>query len=113
MAQALAEKIKQAKPAEKERVVSVPQKSSWQGSQVRIFQTKKNRTIIPDHQIVKWKKVKVSESRTLAGKKEFRAVSWRGKSQLHPEGRRVLKWRSRASKGNLSRRRSKKHERVS
>ena len=44
---------------------------------------KRNRAICPKYQIVSWERVKVSERRGV------RAGAWRGKSELHSEGRQV------------------------
>ena len=64
---------------------------------------KRNKVISPDHQIVTWERVKVSESRILAIKR-VRVGSWRGKSQLRSEGRWVPKRRGMARKKNLPKR---------
>ena len=48
---------------------------------------KRNRGICPDHQIVKWERVTVSESRTVARKRRIRAGAWRGNAGLHSKGR--------------------------
>ena len=45
--------------------------------------------ISPYYQIVRWERVKVSESRTLARKMGVGKGAWSGKSQLHNEGRQV------------------------
>ena len=71
MAQASAERLEHTGPAEKERVVSVPQReNSWQVRQSRLCQKEKEQSRlsrIPDHE---GERVKVSESRTLAREHE-------------------------------------------
>ena len=82
-----------------------PGNSPWSGPQVvehaRAAFAKRKRAICPHHQIVRWKRVKVSENRTLARKKMIIAGAWRGKAGLH-EGRFHGK-ETRASKENLPR----------
>ena len=55
----------------------------------------------------------MSESRTLARKREIRARAWRGKGGPHSEGRQVPKRWGRTSKESLPKRIRRKHERVS
>ena len=74
---------------------------------------KGNRAVGPKHQIMREKKVKVSESRTLAREMGIRARAWRGEGGLLSEGRRVPRRRGRASNKSLSRGSRRKHERVS
>ena len=64
MAQVSAEKLEHTGPAEKERVVSVPTEravSKYAGD--AFAKTKPNRAVTPKHQIVRYERVKVSESR--------------------------------------------------
>ena len=49
---------------------------------------KRKRAVCPKHQIMRGK-VKVSESRTLARKREIRARAWSGKGGLHRERRQI------------------------
>ena len=58
-------------------------------------------------------RVKVSESRTMARKREIRAGVWRGKSGLHREERGILSRRGTASKKSLPSSSRRKNERVS
>ena len=89
MAQASTEKLEHAGPAEKDRVASVPQKSSWQVRQSRLCQKEKEQSRLSRAPDSEREKVKVSESRTLARKKKIRAKAWREKGGLHSEGRGV------------------------
>ena len=49
-------------------------------------------------------RIKVSENRTLARKRQIRVGAWRGKGGLHSEGRQAPRRRGRAIKENLPRR---------
>ena len=73
MAQASAEKLGQTRHAEKERVASVPKKSSRKGRQSSVVKSKRSRAICPDHQVVRWKRVQISKGRTLVRKRGIRA----------------------------------------
>ena len=86
MVQASAEKLEHTGPAEKERVASLLQReSSWQVRHSRLCQKKKSRqSKAPDRE---GERVKVSENRSLARKREIKAGAWRGKGRLHGEGR--------------------------
>ena len=55
----------------------------------------------------------MSESRTLAKKREIRAGAWRGKGGLHSEGTQVRRRKGRASKKSLPLKRRRNHGRVS
>ena len=67
MAQASAEELRQTRPAEKERMAFVSQRAVFASTPEPPFaKSKRNRAIYPDHQIVGWERVKVSESRILA-----------------------------------------------
>ena len=70
--------------------------SSWQGR--RFCQKKKEQAVCPKYQIVRGKRVKVSESRTLAREGEIRAGAWKRKGALHSKGKQVPRRRGRASK---------------
>ena len=67
MTQASAEKLEHTGPAEKERVASVPQREQLPSTPEPPLPLKRNRTVVPEHQIVRGKRVKVSESRILDG----------------------------------------------
>ena len=84
MVQASAEKLEHTGPAEKERVALVPQR-------------KRNRAVCLEHQIMWGKRVKVGESRTLAREGRIRARAWRGKGELHRDGREIPRRKRRAS----------------
>ena len=63
MAQFLAEKLERNGPATKERLVSVPQREQLPSTPEPSLPKKGNRAVCPEHQIVRWKKAKVCESR--------------------------------------------------
>ena len=63
MVQASAEKLEHTGPAEKERVASVPQREQLASTKRK---RKRNRAVCPEYQIMRGKRVKVGESRTLA-----------------------------------------------
>ena len=109
--QTLAEKLDHTGPAEKERVMSVSQKE--QLARAALSKRKRNRAVSPDHQIVKWERIKVSESRTLESEKGIRAGAWRGNGRLCNEERQIPRRRGRARKENLPRGSRIKHERMS
>ena len=112
MAQTSEKKLKHTGPAEKETVASVPE-SSWQVRQSRLCQEEKEQSRLsrlPDR--------KVGESQDerephLGGRGGIRAGAWRGKSELHSEGKQVSRRKGRASNKSLPRRGERKHERVS
>ena len=91
MAQASAEKLEHTGPAEKERVESVPATIGAVGKYDRaaFAKRKRNRAVSPEQQIVRWERVKVSDSHTLLRKRRIRAGAWRGKGGLHSEGKQV------------------------
>ena len=62
---------------------------------------------------MRWEKVKVSESRTLARKRRVREGAWSGKSQFHTVGRRNRRRREKTGKEILLRRKRRKHEGIS
>ena len=74
---------------------------------------KRNEDVCPNHQIVRWERVKVSTNRTLVRKREIRAIAWGGENGLHGERRRVPRKKGIASKESLPRTSRRKHERVS
>ena len=86
---------------------------SWQGRQNRFAKEKTNGAISPDHQIVEWQRVKMSESLTLAKIRMVRVGASRGKSQLQSVVRWVLPRRVGARKKNLPMRSRRTHERMS
>ena len=59
------EKLGCTGPADKERVASVPQREQLAGTPEPLLQKGKRAVVCPEHQIVRWERVKVSESRTL------------------------------------------------
>ena len=66
MAQASAEKLEHTGRAEKERVVSVPQREQLASTLEPFFaKRKRNRAVCPEYQIMRRERVKVGESRTL------------------------------------------------
>ena len=74
---------------------------------------KRNRAICPHHQIVRWERVKVSVSCTLARDRFIRVRAYGGKGGLYSKGRQAPRRRGRASNENIPRRSRRKHERVS
>ena len=108
MAQALAEKLEHTGPAEKERVASLPQRKQLARTPKPLLLRGKETepsVKVPDREVRE--RVKASESRSLAREKGIRAGAWRGKSELHSEGRQVSRRRGRASKKSIPRRRRK------
>ena len=104
MVRSSAEKIEHTGPAEKERVASVPQREQLASTpELPLPKGKRNRAICPKLQIVRWERVKVSESRTLARGREIRVRAWRGKGGLYSEGRQIPLRKGRAGKESLSR----------
>ena len=73
MAQASAEKLEHTGPAEKERVASVPLRAVGKYAGAAFAKRKRNRAVSSEHQIMRGKRVKVSERRTLARGKRIRA----------------------------------------
>ena len=114
MAQALAEKLEHTGPAEKERVASVPQREQLARTpKPPLPETKRNRAVSPEYQIMRGERVKVGENRTLARERRIRARARRGKGGLHREGRQIPRRKGRASNKSLPRTSRRKHERVS
>ena len=112
MAQASAEKLEHAGPAEKERVASVPQREQLASTpELPLPRGKKNTAVCPKHKIMREERVKVGESRTLAREGEKRARAWSGKDGIHREGRQIPRRKGRASNKSLTSKR--KHERMS
>ena len=72
--------------------------ATWYVRQSRLCQKKRYRTVCPEHQIVRWERIKVSERRTLAREMGIRAVAWGKKDGPHSEGRQVPRRTRRASK---------------
>ena len=87
MAQTSAKKLEQTGPAKKERVDSAPHRAVGKNAAGAFSNTKRNRAISPDHQIVRWERAKLSKSHTLVKKRVVRAGAWRGKDQLLSDGR--------------------------
>ena len=112
MAQA-SEKLEHTGPAEKERVVSVPQREQL----ARMLEPPlpKGKEAKPSVQSTRsWgERVKVGESCSLARERWIRARAWRGKGGLHREGRQIPRRKERASKKSLPRTSRRRHKRVS
>ena len=92
MAQASAEELEHTGPAEKERVVSVPQRE--QLARTPEPPLPKGKRTEPSVQSTRlWERgrerVKVGKSRTLARVRGIRARAWSGKGGLHSEGRQI------------------------
>ena len=83
--------------------------SSWQERRSRPCQKKRNRAVSPKHQIMRRKRVKVGESRTLARKRRIRARAWSRKGGLHRKRRHISRRKGRASKKSLLRTSRWKH----
>ena len=120
MAQASAEKLKHTGPAEKERVVSVPQREQLASTSKPPLP--KGKGTEPSVQSTRswggggWERVKVGDSRTLAGERRIRARAWSGKSGLcglHRERRQIPRRKGRASNKSFSKKSRRKHEWVS
>ena len=62
-------KLEYTGPADKERVASVPQREQMAATPEPLLPKGKRTAVCPEHQIVRWERVKVSESRTLARKR--------------------------------------------
>ena len=114
MAQASAEKLEHTGSSEKKKVASVPQREQLASTpEPPLPKGKRNKPVCPQHQIVRWERVEVSESCTLArAGRGIRAGASRGKGGLHSEVRQVPRKRRRTSKKSLPRRSRMKHERV-
>ena len=112
MAQASAENLEHTGPAEKDSGLIATKRVVGKYASAAFAKRKRNRAVCTKYQIVRWERVKVGESRTLAKKRGIRAGVWRGKDGLHSEERQVPRRRRRASNENLPRSR-RKHERVS
>ena len=63
MAQGLEEKLENTGPVKKEKIASLPQKEQLVSMPEPPLPKQKDRPICPYHQIVKWERAKVSESR--------------------------------------------------
>ena len=74
---------------------------------------KRNRAVCPEYQIMRRKRVKVGESRTLARVRGIRARAWSGKGGIHREQGKIPRRTGRASNKSLPRTSRRKHERVS
>ena len=85
MAQTSAEKLEHTRSAEKEIVASVPQREQLASTPEPPLPKKRNRADCPEQQIVRWKGVKMSESRTSVKEGSERELG--EESGLHSEGR--------------------------
>ena len=89
MAQASAEKLEHTKLAKKEKVASVQQSEQLTStSEPPLSKGKRTELFV---QIVRWERVKVSKSRTLARERRIGARASRGKSGLHSKERQVAR----------------------
>ena len=113
MTQISAEKLEQTRPAEKERVASMPQSEQLTVSPELSCQKEKKWSHLCRSSDCEVGESQSEQSHNLATKRAIKAEAWRGKSGLHNGGKRVLKRRGRASKESLSSRRRSKHERMS
>ena len=93
MAQASAEKLELSELAEKERVASVPQ-----DVRAALAKRKRNKAVCPNHQTVKWERVKVSESRIL---REREGSEWKHEEKTVPSMKKGC--RSRGERGQAKR----------
>ena len=98
MAQASAKKLEQTRPAENERVVSVPQRERAVGkyATAAFAKLKRNRAVSPEYQIMMGERVKVRQSHTLTREGDQRGS---------------MKRKGRAGKESLLKRSRRKHER--
>ena len=72
MAQALPEKLEHTGPTKKSGL-SATKRAVGNYARAALAKRKKNIAVCLDHQIVRWKRAKVSKSRTLATKREIGA----------------------------------------
>ena len=68
MAQASAEKLEHTGPAEKKSGLSARERAVGKYARAAIVKRKRNIAVCPEYQVVRWDRVKVGESRTLARK---------------------------------------------
>ena len=69
--------------------LSATERAVGKNARTAFAKGKRYRVICTDHQIVRWERVKVSESCTLTREGGMRAEIWGGKGGLHSEGRQV------------------------
>ena len=93
--------------------LSATERAVGKNAGVVFAKSKRNRAVCPENQVMRGKRVKVGESRTLMRVRGIRAATRRGKGGLHRERRQVPKRIRRASKKSLPRTSRRKHERVS
>ena len=84
MAQPSSEKLEHSGPTKKYNVASAPQSEKL--ARDVFAQTKRNQAISPDHKIMRWERVKLRESRTMARKRGIRTGASRVMSQLTLKG---------------------------
>ena len=114
MAQASAEKLEHTGPAEKEKSdLSATERAVGNYAGAALAKRKRNRAVCSKHQIMRGERVKMGESRTLAGERGITARAWSGKGGLHGERRQIPRRTGRASKKSLPRTSRRKHERLS
>ena len=110
MVQASAEKLEHTGPAENESGLSATERADGKNAEAALAKRKRNRAVCPEYQIMREKRVKVGESRTLARKRRIRVGAWSGKGGLHIERREISRRKGRASKKSLPRTSRRTHE---
>ena len=93
--------------------LSATERAVGKNAGAALAKKKRNRAVCPDYQIMRWERVKVGESRTLARVRVIRARAWRGKGGLDRERRQIPRRTGRASNKSLPRTSRRKYERVS
>ena len=83
MAQASAEKLEYTGPAEKEKSGLSATERAVGNAGAALAERK--RAVCPEYQIMRGERVKMGESRTLAGERGITARAWSGKGGLHGE----------------------------
>ena len=114
MAQASAEKLEHTGPAEKGKSgLDATERAVGKYARDSFAKRKRNKAVCPEYQIIRGERVKVGRSCTLVRKRVIGARAWRGKGELHSEGRQIPMKRGRASKKSHPKSGRRKHERVS
>ena len=93
--------------------LSATERAVGKNAGAALAKRKRNKAVCPKHQIMRGKRVKMGESRTLARERGIRARAWSGKGGLHRERRKIPRRTGRASNKSLPRTSRRKHERVS
>ena len=110
MTQDSAEKLEHTETTKRKSGLSATERAVSKYLLVDFAKKKRNRSVRPDHQIVKWESVKLCESRTLARKRMIGDREGGGKGGLHSEKRQVLSRKGKEIKKNLPRRSRRKYE---